>query len=83
MSEAREVLEDFLEDTKLPIIASKNIIKMLRDNEDNDWVIYGQYQTRESYTNFSSLLFTLELLNERNQKLHKLYNRKLDYLYKM
>ena len=82
MNEARDVLEDFLEDTKLPLVASKNIINLLINNYDTDWVIYGKDQTRDSYTNFSSLLFTLSLLNERNQKLHKIYDRKLDYLYK-
>lgn len=82
MHEAIGTLEDFLEDTKLPMLASKNIINLLRDNFDTDWVVYGKDQTRESYENFISLVFTLELLNKRNEKLHKIYNRKLDYLYK-
>jgi len=82
MHEAIETLEDFLEDTKLPILASKNIINLLRDNYDTNWVIYGKDQTRESYENFISLVYTLELLNERNRKLYNLYSRKLSYLYK-
>lgn len=82
MHEAIETLEDFLEDTKLPMLASKNIINLLRDNYDTNWVIYGKDQTRESYENFISLVYTLELLNERNRKLYNLYNRKLSYLYK-
>ena len=60
----------------------KNIINLLRDNYDTNWVIYGKEQTRESYENFISLVYTLELLNERNRKLYNLYNRKLSYLYK-
>lgn len=66
MHETIETLEDFLEDTKLPMLASKNIINLLRDNCDTNWVIYGKEQTRESYENFISLVYTLELLNERN-----------------
>jgi len=82
MHEAIETLEDFLEDTKLPMLASKNIINLLRDNYDTNWVIYGKEQTRESYKNFISLVYTLELLSERNRKLYNLYSRKLSYLYK-
>ena len=82
MHEAIETLEDFLEDTKLPMLASKNIINLLRDNYDTNWVIYGKEQTRESYENFISLVYTPELLNERNRKLYHLYSRKFSYLYK-
>lgn len=82
MDKSRNTLEDLLMESTLPTLAIKNILNVLKNNYGTDWEIYGNNKPKANYENFSSLIMTLDLMNEQNRKIHKISKRKLEYLYK-
>ena len=82
MSESLEALEDLLFELRYPILASGIIIDLLTNDCDTGWEVWHKSQSYSKYNNYKSLIYTLNLLNKRASGLSKIYNRKVDYLYK-